>query len=109
MIEWANCFEFESFSPTPVQAKSLHKVWEDLVWLAPSDSTVKIKVQKNKALYCVQGSIHSASGHFAAEGLSQDFIPALKIMESGLQRELNRWKQTRQLSVEFTDNEQRVS
>ncbi len=100
MGNWTDYFEFDNFSPSASQAKVLRKALEDLFWIAPSDSTVKILVRKKSALFCVRGSVASAIGQFAAEGLSEDFQPALRIMESGLQREINRWKKARKITEE---------
>ncbi len=108
MNDWTSYFEFNNFTPSPSQVKVLRKTLDELLWISPSDSSLKIEVRKSKALFNVRCYIAATSGKFAAEGVSEDFLPALRIMESGIHREVNRWKQSRMFNFE-EGTEQRVS
>ncbi len=101
-------FEFIQFRPSPAQVQALSKSYEEIVWLAPSDAVVKVTVKKTEALFHVTCVIRGTAGSFAAKGTSENFLPALRIMESGINREINRWKKSRKLTSAEV-NEQRVS
>lgn len=101
MNDWIGYFDFENFEPSPSQVKKLRKSLEELLWLSPSDSTLKIKVRKTPALFYMNCIISSSYRQFAAEGVSENFNSALQIMESGINRDVLRWKKERFLDDEY--------
>lgn len=95
MNNWDKKFDFENFSPTASQMKTLQLTFDKIMWNAPNDSNVKILVHKTDALFHVRCSVLSVNGQFAGQGISFGFNSALQLMECSINREINRWKKNR--------------
>lgn len=85
-------FEFVGFEPNE-QIKSLvSRVAETLHYSAPSDSAMKLVVEKSKGAIRASCLIASQVGIFAADSVGDNPIRAVQQIENKVRKQLDSWK-----------------
>lgn len=85
-------FEFMGFSPDDKIKSFVSRVAEKLHYSAPSDSAMKLVVEKSKNAIRASCRIASQAGTFVADSISDSPIRAVQQIERKIRKELDDWK-----------------
>ncbi len=88
-------FEFMGFSPDDKIKNFVSRVAETLHYSAPSDSAMKLVVEKSKNAIRASCRIASQAGTFVADSISDNPIRAVQQIERKIRKELDDWKMRR--------------
>lgn len=85
-------FEFMGFDPDDKIKSFVSRVAETLHYSAPSDSAMKLVVEKSKNAIRASCRIASQAGTFVADSISDSPIRAVQQIERKIRKELDDWK-----------------
>lgn len=88
-------FEFMGFNPDDKIKKFVSRVAEALHYSAPSDSAMKLVLEKSKNAIRASCRIASQAGTFVADSISDNPIRAVQQIERKIRKELDAWKMRR--------------
>ncbi len=88
-------FEFLGFDPDERIRYFASTVAETIHFSAPSDSTLKIVVEKSKDVILASCRIVSQSGTFMADAISDNPMKAIQLIERKIRDQLDAWKRHR--------------
>lgn len=88
-------FEFMGFDPKYEVRNFISSVAEGIHALAPSDSVMRVVIEKSKEAIRASCQIASQAGVFAAEAMSDCPKKAIRQIESKIKRQLDEWKKYR--------------
>lgn len=88
-------FEFMGFNPDDKIKNFVSRVAETLHYSAPSDSAMKLVVEKSKNAIRASCRIASQTGTFVADSISDNPIRAVQQIERKIRKELDQWKARR--------------
>ncbi len=85
-------FEFMGFDPDEKIKNLVSRVAETLHYSAPSDSTMKLVVEKSKGAIRASCRIASQVGTFAADSIGDNPVRAVQKIENKIRKQLDIWK-----------------
>lgn len=85
-------FEFMGFNPDDKIMNFVSRVAETLHYSAPSDSAMKLVVEKTKNAIHASCRIASQAGTFVADSISDNPVRAVQQIERKIRKELDQWK-----------------
>lgn len=85
-------FEFMGFDPDEKIKNFVSRVAEALHYSAPSDSAMKLVVERSKGAIRASCRIASQAGTFVADSISDNPVRAVQQIESKIRKELDNWK-----------------
>lgn len=88
-------FEFLGFNPDERVKEFVSNIADRLHLSAPSDSGLKLVIEKSKDAIRASCLIASQAGVFVADAVSDSPIQALRQIEAKISRQLDRWKKHR--------------
>ena len=88
-------FEFLGFDPDERMRYFVSTVAETIHFSAPSDSTLKIVVEKSRDAILASCRIVSQSGTFVADAISDNPVKAIQLIEKKIREQLDSWKRHR--------------
>jgi hypothetical protein len=88
-------YEFMGFDPEHEVKSFIAQIADKFYYSAPSDSGIKLAVQKSHGLVKAWCRIASHVGPFVAEATGENPILALKRLENKIKHQLDSWKMNR--------------
>lgn len=88
-------FEFMGFDPDEKIKNFVSRVAETLHYCAPSDSAMKLVIEKSKNAVRASCRIASQAGTFVADSISDSPVKAVQQIEQKIRKELDDWKMRR--------------
>ncbi len=88
-------FEFMGFNPDEKIKNFVSRVAEALHYSAPSDSAMKLVIEKSKNAIRASCRIASQAGTFVADSISDNPVRAVQQIERKIRKELDDWKMRR--------------
>lgn len=88
-------FEFLGFSPDEQIKNFVSSTADQLYFSAPSDSALKLVVERSKNAIRASCRIASQAGVFVADAMSDSPVRAVRQIESKIRRQLDDWKKRR--------------
>lgn len=92
--------EFVGFEPKANLRQAVAQAIENIVWEAPSDSSIKVTIAKYQSLFKANCRIASTVGLFSGNSNSESPVAAVKLLEKDVVKKLQRWKSNRTLVAE---------
>ena len=88
-------FEFMGFNPDEKMRSFVSNVAETLHYSAPSDSAMKLVVEKTEKAIRASCRIASPAGTFVADSINDNPMRAVQQIERKMRRKLDHWKMRR--------------
>lgn len=88
-------YEFMGFKPDEKIKSFVSSVAETLHYSAPSDSAVKLVIEKTKNAIRASCRIASQAGTFVADSISDNPMKAVQQIDQKIRKELDDWKSRR--------------
>lgn len=85
-------FEFMGFDPDEKIKNFVSRVAETLHYSAPSDSAMKLVVEKSKGAIRASCRIASQAGTFVADSIGDNPVRAVQQIENKIRKQLDNWK-----------------
>ena len=92
--------QFKDFDPSESLRHKISLIAEELYFLAPSDSLLKLTVHKLQKKFKVRIKIASSTGHFGAETEDVNLERATQWVREQVHKQIDRWRSSRFSSPE---------